>query len=262
MSRTFEDPLLRRIYGILRDEVDPEFEFASPGPIPWCPAPASPLGFSVALITTAGLHVKDDPPFRAMEERLGDTGFRVIPRGTPPDALDLSAPYVDQRHIPQDPEVALPLVALEALHRVGTIGPPAPRHVSVSGGIVRPFPGLAESGEKVAKILGDDGVSAVLLLPSCPLCVQTVSILARSIEARGIPTACLTLVPELTRIVGAPRSLHVRFRFGAPCGDPGNGPLHRAVLLELLGLLTEAKAPGTVRESDLKWKCGEVPRRS
>ena len=254
MSRTFEDPLLHRIHGILRDEVDPGFEFASPGPIPWCRAPATTGGLSIALITTAGLHLKQDPPFRSMEERLGDTAFRVIPHGTSPDSLALSAPYVDQRHIPQDPEVALPVRALDALHQEGLVGPPAPRHVSLSGGIVKPFPGLADSGEEVARMFREDGASAVLLLPSCPLCVQTVSILARTLEGHGIPTACLTLVPELTRIVGAPRSLHVRFRFGAPCGDPGNHALHRAVLRELILLLTEAEEPGTVRESGLKWK--------
>ncbi|MBZ5638397.1 MAG: hypothetical protein LAO51_06510 [Acidobacteriia bacterium] len=258
MGRKIEDPLLQRIRGILREEVDPSFDFVSPGPIPWCSPPAAARGLSVALLSTAGLHLKGDIPFRCMDEPLGDTSFRVIPRATPPDALDLSAPYVDSRHIPSDPEVALPLEALEGLHRDGAIGPPAPRHFSVSGGIVRPFPGLDVTLDTVGSLLREDQVSAVFLLPSCPLCVQTVCLLARGIEDRGIPTACLTLVPALTRIVGAPRSLHVRFRFGAPCGDPGNAPLHRAVLAELLRLLVEAEAPGFMRESDLKWKRGDV----
>ena len=69
-----------------------------------------------------------------------------------------------------------------------------------------------------------------------------------------MPTVSLTLIPELTRIVGAPRTLSVRFPFGAPAGDPGNAPMHRAVLLEALRLLLEAREPGTLRESILAWR--------
>jgi D-proline reductase (dithiol) PrdB len=254
MARTFEDPLLTRIHGILRAEVDPDFDFLEPGPVPFArlPKPASEL--RVALLTTASLHLKGDVPFRALEERFGDTSFRVIPRGAKPADLDLDAPYVDRRHVPEDPEVALPLLALESLHRDGLSGAPAARHASVSGGLVRPYPGLAETSERLAAMFHDDGAEAVLLFPSCPLCVQTVCLLAREFEGRGIATACLTLLPELSRIVGAPRTLSARFRFGAPCGDPGNGALHRAVLVELLELLENATEPGVLRESTLQWK--------
>ena len=254
MTRTFEDPLLTRIHGILRAEVDPDFDFLNPGPIPWF-APRRPASrSSVALLTTASLHLKGDVPFRAFEDRFGDTSYRTIPLSAKPEELDLDAPYVDRRHISSDPEVALPLRALEALHRDGLVGPPAPRHASVSGGLVRPYPGLSETSERLAEMFLEDGVDAVLLLPSCPLCVQTVCLLAREFEGRGIATVCLTLVPELSRIVGAPRTLSVRFRFGAPCGDSGNAPVHRAVLQEMLALLDEATEAGAFRDSGLQWK--------
>jgi D-proline reductase (dithiol) PrdB len=243
---------LTRLIESLRAEVDPAFEFASPGPSPWSAAPPAAASLSVALITTAGLHLAGDEPFA--DRRLGDTTFRIVPRGTEPERLDLLAPYVDRRYIPGDPEVALPLQALEALHELGHTGPPAPRHFSFSGGIVRPLPGLLESAARIAAILEEDGAGTVILLPSCSLCVQTVCLLAREIEARGTPTVALTLIPELTRLVGAPRALSVRFPFGAPAGDPGNSPLHQAVLLEALRLLVEATEPGTVRDSALAWR--------
>lgn len=254
MTRTFEDPLLTKIHGILRAEVDSNFDFLEPGPIPWSSPRKPASASSVALLTTASLHLKGDVPFRALEDRFGDTGYRTIPLNARPEDLDLDAPYVDRRHISSDPEVALPLRALETLHREGIVGPPAPRHASVSGGLVRPYPGLLETSERLAAMFHDDGVDAVLLLPSCPLCVQTVCLLAREFESRRIATVCLTLVPELSRIVGAPRTLSVRFRFGAPCGDSGNGPVHRTVLREMLALLDEATEPGTFRESGLQWK--------
>jgi len=158
MTRTFEDPILTRIHGILRAEVDPDFHFLEPGPLPFVKPSKPASNLRVALLTTASLHLKGDVPFRALEEPLGDTSFRTIPFSAKPEDLDLDAPYVDRRHIPQDPEVALPLRTLESLHRDGSAGPPAPRHASVSGGIVRPYPGLAETSENLAAIFREDGV--------------------------------------------------------------------------------------------------------
>jgi D-proline reductase (dithiol) PrdB len=254
VSRPFSDPVLRRVVETILREVDPAFDFVDGGPIPWCAAPPESATAPVALVTTAGLHVAGDRPFRSAEDPLGDPTFRVIPHGTSPFGLDLAQPYVDQRYIPRDPEVALPQAALESLCESGLAGSPAPRHISFSGGLVRPLPGLDESARRVTEIFREDGVGAVVLVPSCPLCVQTVCLVARRIERAGIPTVCLTLVPELTGIVGAPRSLALKFPFGAPCGDPGNRALHRQVLEEALGLLHTAVSPGVVQQSRLAWR--------
>jgi glycine/betaine/sarcosine/D-proline reductase family selenoprotein B len=178
----------------------------------------------------------------------------MIPHGTPSRLLALDAPYVDQKYTPADVEVALPMAALGELHREGHIGAPAPNHASFCGGILRPLPGLADSVESLHRALRDDGTTGVILLPTCSICVQTTCILARELEKRGMPTVAISLLPELSAIVGAPRTLVVRFPFGAPAGDPGNGDLHRAVLSEAIDLLLEAKAAGEVRTSALAWR--------
>lgn len=254
MRTRFDDPFLQRLFDTFRAEVDEQFHFTELGPSPWTAPPAALAATRVALVTTAALHLAGDAPFRTATERLGDTGYRIVPRGTPPFALDLDAPYVDRRHVAQDPEVALPLAALEALHRAGLVGEPAPRHVSFSGGIVWPWPALAEPARETAEIFLEDGVGAVVLLPTCPLCVQTVALLARAYEERGLPTVTLTLLPELTRLVGAPRALAVHFPFGAPCGEAGHGAMHQAVLREALALFAQATGPGTLREATLRWR--------
>lgn len=251
---TFRTPLLRRIYAMLREEWDPEFSFFTAETIPWTAPPSSLRDTRVALISTGGLHLAGDEPFRTMEERMGDTGFRVIPHGTEAGTLALAAPYVHDTYLSRDLEVALPMQALERLHREGRIGPPAARHFSFVGGVVRPLPGLAESAERIAAILSADGTGAVVLLPTCSLCVQTVCVAARELEERGIPTVTVSLLPELSEIVGAPRTLTVHFPFGAPCGDPGNDALHRAVLREALELLVDADVPGTIRASRHAWR--------
>jgi hypothetical protein len=146
------------------------------------------------------------------------------------------------------------MTALDQLARDGVVGSAAPRHASFCGGIVRPLPGLAHSTAQLAPMLEADGVTAAVLLPTCSLCVQTVCVLARELEGRGLPTVTISLLPELSSILGAPRTLTVPFPFGAPCGDPGNRALQQDVLREALELLAQPLAPGAMIASRHPWR--------
>jgi len=250
-------PLLAKIQATIRAEVDPEFGFVAPGAPAWT-ALDKPLGeCCVALVTTGGLHRASDEPFRALHEPLGDTSYRVIPQATRDDELELAAPYVDQKYTPRDSEVALPRRALEQLADEGVIAAAAARHYSFVGGVVRPYPGLQRSAAELATALRQDGVDIVVLLPTCSLCVQTVTVVARELEAAGSATVCLSLLPELSEIGRAPRTLSVHFPFGAPAGDPGHGALHAAVLTEALQLVATARAAGLVVASRAQWRKGD-----
>lgn len=250
----FEDRLLSKLVTLIRGSADPEFAFVRRLSLPWC-APAKPLSRSrVALVSTAGLHHRADPPFRALELPLGDPSFRVLTQTTPDEELALELAYVDPKYTARDPEVALPRRALAALAELGRVGSPAPRHFSLVGGVIRPLPGLLESAVEIARLLREDGSDTVVLVPNCSICVQTVALVADELEARGFPCVCLTSIPELTRLVGAPRALAVHFPFGAPLGDPGHGELHQAVLAEALALLDTLRAPGEVVSSSLRWR--------
>jgi D-proline reductase (dithiol) PrdB len=251
---SFETPLLGRIWRILREEVDPELDFVATRPIPWTEPHQYLAASRVALISTGGLHLKGEPPFEVLEQRLGDPSFRVVPHLTPADQLDLDAAYVDQKYTPADPEVALPMAALDELAFAGDIGEAAPRHLSFCGGLVRPLPGLVASADAALELLAEDAVDAALLIPTCSVCVQTMCLLACELEAGGVPTVCLSLIEELSRLSGAPRTLVVRFPFGAPCGDPSHRELHMAVIREALDLLRTATAPGTIEQSGLAWR--------
>lgn len=250
----FRTALLNRILRILREERDPEFAFVSVRPVPWAPLAVPLARATVALISTGGLHRRDDAPFGVLESRYGDTSYRIVPHGTRHAELDLQADYVDDKYIRDDPEVTLPMAALDALVAAGRVGRAAARHYSFCEGIMRPLPGLDASAAAVAAHLRTDGVDAVVLLPTCSLCVQTISLVAVELEKRGLPTVVVSLLPELTEHVGAPRPLHVRFPFGAPCGDPHNRGLHQALLAAALDWLVAAEVPGQARHCPLKWR--------
>lgn len=249
-----ETPLLARIEADVRAGPHAEFRFVERRPVPFVRPRAAPSELRVALVTSAGLHLRGDARFRALEERLGDAGLRRIPHAAPPEALDLAAPYLDTKFLPHDLEVALPRGALQRLVARGVLGGVAAHHYSFCGGVLEPYPRLAASADELLRGLCDDGADAALFLPTCSICVQTLSLAAAELEQRGLPTVTIALLPELARIAGAPRVLTTHFPLGAPVGDPGNGALHEAVLAQALELLHTASQPGTQRESDLRWR--------
>ncbi|MCC7011659.1 MAG: hypothetical protein IT454_03770 [Planctomycetes bacterium] len=250
----FRTPLLNGLRQRLRAGLDPNFDFLAFDAVPWT-TPRRPLCRArVALISTADLHRRGDVPFVSLETPWGDTSFRVIDHGLPEAELALDAPYVDDKYIPRDPEVALPRRALDELVRAGVVGSAAARHYSFAQGIVRPLPGLAVSAAQVCETLREDEVDAALLLPTCSLCVQTVAVLAREIETRGVATVVLTNTPELTERVGVPRAVATKFPFGAPIGDPGHRALHVALLRECLERIDAAREPRDIVESARRWR--------
>jgi hypothetical protein len=63
------------------------------------------------------------------------------------------------------------------------------------------------------------------------------------LERRGIVTASITLLPEITRRIGVPRVLETPYPLGFPLGEPDNAELQRAVMKALLGLLPRDDVP-------------------
>jgi len=84
--------------------------------------------------------------------------------------------------------------------------------------------------------------------------MQSVGLLQSVIERTGIPTVAITFNADLTRLVGTPRALSVRFPYGAPFGNPLNRWLQTRVLDEALALLDSSTAPDTIRASEYRWK--------
>jgi hypothetical protein len=73
------------------------------------------------------------------------------------------------------------------------------------------------------------------------------------IEERGIATVSLSMIPEFTASVGAPRVAGVEFPFGRTLGVPGDGDGQRAVLRAALEVVASAPAPGTVVQLPFEW---------
>jgi D-proline reductase (dithiol) PrdB len=129
---------------------------------PWVRGPA--LGARrVAIVTTAGLHIRGDRPFGS-----GTAGmdYRVIPAAASGRDLVMSHTSVnfDRSGFQADWNVAFPLDRLKELARDRTIGSAASFHYSFMGA-VSPVTQYEPKARELAGLLKQDQVDAVLLSP-------------------------------------------------------------------------------------------------
>ncbi len=120
----------------------------------------------VALVTTAGLSLPNQPPFDATI-RMGDTSFRELPATISPQILEMNQRSwaFDHTGVLRDRNLAFPLDRLREMRERGEIGAIAPRHYSFMGSIAGPRKLIHESAPEVAQRLVADSVDVVLLTP-------------------------------------------------------------------------------------------------
>jgi D-proline reductase (dithiol) PrdB len=98
-----------------------------------------------------------------------------------------------------------------------------------------------------------DKVDAMVLVPNCPVCHQTVSLIARHLEAGGIATVIMGCAKDIVEHAGVPRFLFSDFPLGNSAGKP-HDPASQAFTLELaLRVLESAPGPQTTVQSPLRW---------
>ena len=75
----------------------------------------------------------------------------------------------------------------------------------------------------------------------------------RVLEASGIATVALSMIPDLTRAVGVPRLAGISYPMGRPLGRPHDADGQRAVLRGMLELLSTAHGADTYVELPFVW---------
>ncbi len=79
-------------------------------------------------------------------------------------------------------------------------------------------------------------------------------LIARAIEAVGIPTVTISIAKDLTLAVGVPRAIFVKWPLGHPLGEPHNPAQQRTMIFLALRLLLEAQEPGILLEPGFRWR--------
>jgi len=130
----------------------PPGAWITPGPL---------VDSTVAIISTAGLHRRDDAPFAP-----GAADYRLIPGDV--DFGDLVLSHIssnfDRSAFAEDPNISFPIDRLREMAAEGEIGGVSRWHYSFMG--AQPdHKALEATGREVGRLLAADGVDVALLIP-------------------------------------------------------------------------------------------------
>jgi hypothetical protein len=88
-----------------------------------------------------------------------------------------------------------------------------------------------------------------------------VGLVARHLEANGIPTVTFCCARDITEAVRPPRSVFLDYPLGSTCGRPYDPANQRAVLLAGLRLLEAGRTPGEIVDLPYEWSADETWKR-
>ena len=79
------------------------------------------------------------------------------------------------------------------------------------------------------------------------------SLVARHLEANGLPTVIVGSARDIVTHCGVPRFLFTDFPLGNPAGPPGAADTQRAIVAQALRLLETAPGPRTTETARFAW---------
>lgn len=231
-----------RALGYKKDYVWAHYEdvpFTRPG--------KSPAAMKVALIMTAG------PGDRSHRDRQNRRQVWSGSSANPPQTFDTDTAWDKESTHTNDRETFLPLDACRTLIAEGALGALAESfHTAPTDYSQRKT--AEQDAPEILRRLQRESVDAVILTALCPVCHQTVSMVARHIEASGIPTVIIGSAKDIVEHCGVPRFVFNDFPLGNPCGHPWDKDMQVATLRLALQTLKTASAPRTTVKTPFAWK--------
>jgi D-proline reductase (dithiol) PrdB len=185
----------------------------------------------------------------------GGAKFHAVYDGDTSEPHDLRISHIayDRAHTSaEDSGTWFPLPQLKRLAAAGRIGEVAPRFFGAPTNRSHRVTIETDAPEILARCRADR-VDAAVLMPNCPVCHQTASLVARHLEANGIPTVVMGCAKDIVEHAAVPRFLFSDFPLGNSAGKP-HDPDSQAFTLELaLRVLETAPAAQTTVQSPLRW---------
>ncbi|MFD2416485.1 hypothetical protein [Amycolatopsis pigmentata] len=237
--------MLAELFGESPSDEEAE-DFAPPALTPLRrPVEESTLG----LFVSCGVYHRSQEPLGT----VNDLSYRLIDRDMPYDELILGHGALVRKFAVGDLNVAYPRERLVELEREGVFRALAPQAVSMVGAIGSYTDLMRRTVPAIAAEFERQGVDLVLLLPFCPKCHTTVSLIARGLETRGLPTVMTSCNWEVSQAIKAPRTAFLDFPMGCPAGKPGEPALQREVLRTTLRAAPDFAGPWRPLELPFSW---------
>jgi D-proline reductase (dithiol) PrdB len=100
--------------------------------VPFTPFDGQLARATVAIVTAAGVHKRDQEPFNIADE-LGDLGYRVVEPDVEASELMVTHHHYDHSDADQDINVVFPIETLRLLKAEGFIADLARKHIGYMG---------------------------------------------------------------------------------------------------------------------------------
>ena len=208
----------------------------------------------VALVTTAAPYQPDKGDQGPGAAYNAAAKFFSVYSGNTSKDHDLRIAHVaiDRKHTSmEDSGTWFPLPALRQAAAQGKVGL-APRFHGAPTNRSQKHTIEVDCPEILARCVGDE-VDAALLVPNCPVCHQSVSLIARHLEANGIATVVMGCAKDIVEHCGVPRFLFSDFPLGNSAGRPFDAGSQVQTLELALRVLEQAPAARTTVQSPLRW---------
>ncbi|MEM7542511.1 MAG: hypothetical protein AAF384_13145 [Pseudomonadota bacterium] len=85
------------------------------------------------------------------------------------------------------------------------------------------------------------------------MCHQTGSLIARYLEASGIPTLCIGSALDILQAGNPPRAVFIDYPLGHTMGRPFDRHNQRAIVNDALSAFESISEPGTILSLDYQW---------
>ena len=212
-------------------------------------APFTPLQralpmMNLGLISSAGAYIDGTEPFD-LDAKDGDLNFREFPIEVEAEDFLYAAKGYDPAAIKEDRNVQIPIERLLEYEANGVIGKLNNVWWSLSPWIPNAALVASELAPQIAERLEAYEVHAALLIPTSRLCHQTLGIVARAIEMRGIPTMLISVDRSVTERIRPPRAAYYIGEFGSVAGKPNWKQYQLRVLDEAIRWIETFDQPGS-----------------
>ena len=209
----------------------------------------------MTIVTTAAPYRPDKGDQGPGAAYNGGAKFYQVYSGDTSQAHDLRISHIgyDRVHTSaEDNGTWFPLPGLRravAAGRVGAVtqrfhGAPTNRSHRVT---------LETDAPEILRRCREEGADAAILVPNCPVCHQTCSLVARHLEANGIPTVVMGAAKDIVELAAVPRFLFSDFPLGNSAGRPHDVASQDRTLELALRVLEAAPGPRTTMQSPLRW---------
>ena len=244
---------IRNYYQILGYGVP--YEWACHDDIPFAPL-RKPLGEArIGIVTTAAPFQPGRGDQGPGAPYNGETKFFKVyanPIAPFPD-VRIAHIAIDRAHTTaSDVASYFPLTAMMKLAEAGYIGSVSPRFYGLPTNRSQRTTRDIDCPALLA-YCQEDIVDAVVMVPNCPVCHQSVAIAAHCLESAGIATVIMGCARDIIEYVGVPRLLFSDLPLGNAAGLPHDPDSQNLVTQLAVVLLAEATAPRTTRQSPLIW---------